>query len=106
MDMDMDKENIAEGLDISSALKPSLSARSSNRKSRSKSIGPGGTAIETGAPLKEDHGNRRKVGSSSEKCIRPFLTPNSLHLYLLPSPFFPERRIPNAEKRVASLWVS
>ncbi|KAF2754970.1 Spc7-domain-containing protein [Pseudovirgaria hyperparasitica] len=51
-----DKENIAEGIQVSqSGLSPLKKA--SGRKTRSKSIGPGGL---NDAPLKDNTGNRRK----------------------------------------------
>lgn len=56
-----DQENIAEGLSVGSAAKASSLSpkKSGGRKTRSKSIGPGGLD----APLKEAGGNRRKVYS-------------------------------------------
>ncbi|KAF2085161.1 Spc7-domain-containing protein [Saccharata proteae CBS 121410] len=58
MSADFDKENIADGLhvDINAKEAPVLSPKKSGRKSRSKSIGPGGLDV----PLKENAGNRRK----------------------------------------------
>jgi len=58
MSADMDKENIAEGMLTTAALKaPTPSPKKSGMRSRSQSIGPGGLIV----PLKEDAGNRRKV---------------------------------------------
>ncbi|KAL1616460.1 hypothetical protein SLS54_008362 [Diplodia seriata] len=53
-----DKENIAEGLSVASRAKPTALSpkKSGGRKTRSKSIGPGGIDV----PLKESGGNRRK----------------------------------------------
>ncbi|KAK8165134.1 Spc7 kinetochore protein-domain-containing protein [Phyllosticta citrichinensis] len=57
MSADLDKENIAEGLSVgATADKSALSPKKSGRKTRSKSIGPGGLEV----PLKENSGNRRK----------------------------------------------
>jgi kinetochore protein Spc7/SPC105 len=56
------KENIADGL-VAKAL-PSASSTSPKkaaRKTRSKSIGPGGLAELEEPPLKASNGNRRKV---------------------------------------------
>ncbi|KAF1995841.1 Spc7-domain-containing protein [Amniculicola lignicola CBS 123094] len=54
------KENIADGLIASAPLKAAaLSPKKSSRKTRSKSIGPGGLGLEEPA-LKESTGNRRK----------------------------------------------
>jgi kinetochore protein Spc7/SPC105 len=64
------KENIADGLMANTSLKaPSqspkkssgLSPKKSSRKTRSKSIGPGGLGELEAPPLKETTGNRRKV---------------------------------------------
>lgn len=57
------KENIADGLIASASLKapPVLSPRKSSRKTRSKSIGPGGLGELEVPALKESSGNRRKV---------------------------------------------
>lgn len=54
-----DKENIAEGLSVASPAKSTTLSpkKSGGRKTRSKSIGPGGLDV----PLKESGGNRRKV---------------------------------------------
>ncbi|KAK8214028.1 hypothetical protein IWZ01DRAFT_498731 [Phyllosticta capitalensis] len=58
MSADLDKENIADGLSVgaNTAKTSALSPKKSGRKSRSKSIGPGGLE----EPLKESGGNRRK----------------------------------------------
>jgi len=63
MAKDMGKENIADGLVATSAFAkaPSLSPKKSSRKTRSKSIGPGGLRSLEEPPLKESTGNRRKV---------------------------------------------
>ncbi|KAF2814893.1 Spc7-domain-containing protein [Mytilinidion resinicola] len=61
MATEFDKENIAAGLTAASSFKPtpSLSPKKPAKKTRSKSIGPGGLgALEE--PLKENSGNRRK----------------------------------------------
>ncbi|EOD52576.1 chromosome segregation protein [Neofusicoccum parvum] len=52
------KENIAEGLSVGSPAKSTALSpkKSGGRKTRSKSIGPGGLDV----PLKETGGNRRK----------------------------------------------
>jgi len=74
------KDNIADGL-IAPTTKntftapkapPTLSPKKTARKSRSKSIGPGGLGdLETPA-LKESAGNRRKVGLNrvAPLCVR------------------------------------
>lgn len=55
------KENIADGLIANTTFKaPALSPRKSSRKTRSKSIGPGGLAELEAPALKESSGNRRK----------------------------------------------
>ena len=56
--MEADKENITDGL---VARKPTVtvpSPKKGAKKSRSLSMGPGALSV----PLKEDSGNRRKVG--------------------------------------------
>jgi kinetochore protein Spc7/SPC105 len=57
------KENIADGLvaGLSFSKAPQLSPRKSSRKTRSKSIGPGGLDALEETALKESSGNRRKV---------------------------------------------
>lgn len=57
------KENIADGLTANTSFKsPSgLSPKKSSRKTRSKSIGPGGLGELEVPALKESSGNRRKV---------------------------------------------
>jgi kinetochore protein Spc7/SPC105 len=57
------KENIADGLIANASFKaPSaLSPKKSSRKTRSKSIGPGGLGELDASALKESNGNRRKV---------------------------------------------
>jgi kinetochore protein Spc7/SPC105 len=63
------KENIADGLiangsfkaPAQSPKKPALSPKKSSRKTRSKSIGPGGLGELEAPALKESSGNRRKV---------------------------------------------
>ncbi|KAF2202582.1 Spc7-domain-containing protein [Delitschia confertaspora ATCC 74209] len=62
MASDLNKENIADGLVAGSSFSkaPALSPRKSGRKTRSKSIGPGGLGSLEEAPLKESAGNRRK----------------------------------------------
>jgi kinetochore protein Spc7/SPC105 len=58
-----DKENIADGLmtNISFQAPMSvLSPKKTARKTRSKSIGPGGLGEQDAPPLKESNGNRRK----------------------------------------------
>jgi kinetochore protein Spc7/SPC105 len=62
MATDLDKENIAAGLTAASALKttPSLPPKKPAKKTRSKSIGPGGLGAPD-EPLTENSGNRRKV---------------------------------------------
>ncbi|KAJ4373947.1 hypothetical protein N0V83_002686 [Neocucurbitaria cava] len=55
------KENIADGLIANTSFKaPALSPRKSSRKTRSKSIGPGGLGELEAPALKESSGNRRK----------------------------------------------
>jgi kinetochore protein Spc7/SPC105 len=65
MATDSSKENIADGLVAGLSFKaPSLSPKKTARKTRSKSIGPGGlAALEQPvlSALKESNGNRRKV---------------------------------------------
>ena len=58
-----DKENIADGLLSSAPLKvpQTLSPRKPSRKTRSKSIGPGGLGDLEAPALKQSNGNRRKV---------------------------------------------
>ena len=59
-----EKENIADGLVTNTSFKaPSLSPKKSapKKKTRSKSIGPGGLEQEEEKPLKASSGNRRKV---------------------------------------------
>ena len=57
-----EKENIADGLIANTSFKQSaLSPRKSSRKTRSKSIGPGGLGELEAPALKESSGNRRKV---------------------------------------------
>jgi kinetochore protein Spc7/SPC105 len=56
------KENIADGLIANAPLKvPSASPKKAARKTRSKSIGPGGLAELEEPALKASNGNRRKV---------------------------------------------
>lgn len=60
------KENIADGLIANGSFKASTqplkkSAPSPKKKTRSKSIGPGGLGELEAPPLKETAGNRRKV---------------------------------------------
>lgn len=57
------KENIADGLIANASFKatPSLSPKKKTRKTRSKSIGPGGLGELDAHALKESSGNRRKV---------------------------------------------
>lgn len=63
------KENIADGLTAKGSFrapsqspnKSALSPKKSSRKTRSKSIGPGGLEELEAPPLKETAGNRRKV---------------------------------------------
>jgi kinetochore protein Spc7/SPC105 len=60
------KENIADGLVASTSFKaPSLSPKksASKKKTRSKSIGPGGLEQAEEPALKASSGNRRKVCS-------------------------------------------
>lgn len=59
MSAEHNKENIADGLSVASPTKSSALSpkKSGGRKTRSKSIGPGGFDV----PLKETGGNRRKV---------------------------------------------
>ncbi|ORY05302.1 hypothetical protein BCR34DRAFT_604585, partial [Clohesyomyces aquaticus] len=56
------KENIADGLVASASFSkaPSLSPKKSTRKTRSKSIGPGGLGALEEPALRETTGNRRK----------------------------------------------
>lgn len=61
------KENIADGLVANTSFNattsfdaPALSPRKSSRKTRSKSIGPGGLAESEPPALKQSSGNRRK----------------------------------------------
>ncbi|KAF2823533.1 Spc7-domain-containing protein [Ophiobolus disseminans] len=55
------KENIADGLIANTSFKaPALSPRKSSRKTRSKSIGPGGLGDLEAPALKASSGNRRK----------------------------------------------
>jgi kinetochore protein Spc7/SPC105 len=65
MASDSGKENIADGLVAYPSLGkvPELSPRKSSRKTRSKSIGPGGLDAFEEPALKESSGNRRKVGA-------------------------------------------
>lgn len=60
------KENIADGLvaGLSFGKTTQLSPRKSSRKTRSKSIGPGGLDALEETALKESSGNRRKVSKS------------------------------------------
>jgi len=60
------KENIADGLIANGSFKASTqplkkAALSPKKKTRSKSIGPGGLGELEAPPLKESFGNRRKV---------------------------------------------
>ena len=56
------KENIADGLVAKAPPRPSsASPKKAARKTRSKSIGPGGLAELEEPPLKASNGNRRKV---------------------------------------------
>jgi kinetochore protein Spc7/SPC105 len=60
------KENIADGLIANGSFKATTqplkkSALSPKKKTRSKSIGPGGLGELEAPPLKETAGNRRKV---------------------------------------------
>jgi len=72
------KENIADGLIANIAFKaPShppheaaLSPKKSSRKTRSKSIGPGGLGELEAPPLKEAFGNRRKVCAVYAQSVR------------------------------------
>lgn len=59
------KENIADGLitNISFKAPPVLSPKKAARKTRSKSIGPGGLGELDAPALKESAGNRRKVSA-------------------------------------------
>jgi hypothetical protein len=60
MDSEIDKENITNGLDIKrNAIQPS--PKKGAKKTRS-SMGPGVLSEGRSVPLKEDAGNRRKVG--------------------------------------------
>ncbi|KAF2501476.1 Spc7-domain-containing protein [Lophium mytilinum] len=61
MATETDKENIAAGLTAATSFKPtpSLSPKKPAKKTRSKSIGPGGLGAPE-EPLKENSGNRRK----------------------------------------------
>jgi kinetochore protein Spc7/SPC105 len=61
------KENIADGLVAgpSFAKAPSLSPVKTSRRTRSKSIGPGGLGALEEPALKESSGNRRKAGARS-----------------------------------------
>lgn len=63
------KENIADGLFANDSFKapPALSPRKSSRKTRSKSIGPGGLGELEAPALKESSGNRRKVGAEATR---------------------------------------
>jgi kinetochore protein Spc7/SPC105 len=58
MAAEFDKENIADGLLASSNHKSDAPSPKKAKKSRSLSMGPGALNV----PLKEDAGNRRKVG--------------------------------------------
>jgi kinetochore protein Spc7/SPC105 len=73
MASDLSKGNIADGLIAGSSFNaPSLSPKKTARKTRSKSIGPGGVAaLEQPAlsALKESNGNRRKVCASCETVV-------------------------------------
>ncbi|KAF2738454.1 Spc7-domain-containing protein [Polyplosphaeria fusca] len=61
MAADAGKENIADGLMAPSSFSaPSLSPKKSSRRTRSKSIGPGGLDAPDQPALKESTGNRRK----------------------------------------------
>ena len=57
------KENIADGLIANASFKAvsASSPKKSSRKTRSKSIGPGGLGELDASALKESSGNRRKV---------------------------------------------
>ncbi|KAH7078481.1 Spc7 kinetochore protein-domain-containing protein [Paraphoma chrysanthemicola] len=69
------KENIADGLIANASFKaPALSPRKSARKTRSKSIGPGGLGELEAPALKESSGNRRK--SAFVPAVKSILSSN------------------------------
>jgi hypothetical protein len=77
MATDWGKENIADGLvaaTSSTTKAQSLSPKKSSKRTRSKSIGPGGLNAFDEPVLKESSGNRRKVsacaGMSREDSVR------------------------------------
>ena len=62
--VEMEKENIADDLVLDAPMfkPPQLSpTKKPAKKSRSKSIGPGGLDVPLEVPLKAHSGNRRKV---------------------------------------------
>jgi hypothetical protein len=75
MAAEFDKENIADGLLTSSSQKRDAPSPKKAKKSRSLSMGPGALNV----PLKEDAGNRRKVGESRSVPFSSILTSISLH---------------------------
>ncbi|KAF2032178.1 Spc7-domain-containing protein [Setomelanomma holmii] len=69
------KENIADGLVANASFKaPALSPRKTARKTRSKSIGPGGLGELEAPALKESSGNRRK--SAFVPAVKSILSSN------------------------------
>jgi len=61
MDVEYDKENITDGLDMKSdTIQPS--PKKAPKKTR-RSLGPGVLSEGRSVPLKEDAGNRRKVSN-------------------------------------------
>lgn len=69
------KENIADGLIANPSFNaPALSPRKSSRKTRSKSIGPGGLGEVEVSALKETTGNRRK--SAFVPAVKSILSSN------------------------------
>ena len=68
-----EKENIADGLVANTSFQaPSLSPKKTvpKKKTRSKSIGPGGLEQDEEKPLKSSSGNRRKVCKGFIKLVR------------------------------------
>lgn len=102
------KENIADGLIANTSFKaPALSPKKSSRKTRSKSIGPGGLGELEAPALKESSGNRRKVGALDVALFLCVADESSLPSFLPSSRFCPQttttRR--SGAKRVANRWV-
>lgn len=69
MDVEFDKENITAGLDMKRTVVPS--PKKAPKKTR-RSIGPGVLSEGRSVPLKEDAGNRRKVGMTITRTMVAF----------------------------------